>query len=78
MVNHPNRSKAVHREYLTAMFARRYPDAQMRWTQPLKKVDTHMLLGKLEASGEGYKARSMQAIVYLPKDWREGARYLFL
>ena len=76
MSNQPSR-KAIHRKYLNAMFAERYPGAQMRWTQPLKKAGAYMLLGQFEASGDGYRPRSMQAIVYLPKDWTEGARYLF-
>lgn len=68
---------AQHREYLAAMFKRRYPGAKMVWTQPLKRADTFLLIGKIEATGERWRARPMQATVYLPRSWREGAGYQF-
>ena len=68
---------ALHRKYLTGMFKRRYPGAKMVWTDPLKLVDQHILAGRIQASGAGWRQRPMQAVVYLPKSWREGAGYRF-
>ncbi len=66
---------AKHKEKIVEMFNRKHPGARMVWLKPLKH-DGKVVWGRFRAEGERYRTREMQAVIYLPKDWTQGFRYL--
>ena len=66
---------ATHKEKIVEIFNKNNPGAKMVWLKPMKK-DGNVLWGRFRAEGERYRTREMQAVVYLPKDWTQGFRYL--
>jgi hypothetical protein len=67
--------KTLHKKALTEMFHRRYPGARMTWVKPLKQTAPDLLEGRIAASGDGWRARELAMIVYLPRSWKEGVGY---